>query len=458
VDRRPNERLGAMMREANLSKKALARAVRNTAERHGETVSCDHTSVSRWLAGMQPRTGTAQFLCEVLSRSLGRAVVPGDIGLSQPISFDPALAVNYPDTAEDAVEALSGLWIADLDGISTIVSGPTSCGAWAEASLAWLVRPGRDEIGLRAKGQAVGSTDVEALRATTETFGALDNRFGGRHARHALVQFLRTDLGPLLEGRFSDSVGRQLFSAAAEATLLTAWMSYDAGSHGLAQRYFVQGLRLAQAADDVLLAGSILDAMSHQATFLGRCREAANLARAARAGTQSKKTGTLHAHFAAMEARALAGTGDVAATERALTESVRLFEARRPGDDPPWISYFDEAELAAELAHSYRDLGRSEEAVRHAEQALAQPGASPRSDFFVTMVLAAGHLGTGDIEKACDTTRRALSVGTNVKSARAVDYLRQFRSKLAQHGANDAVVALSADAADAPLWRATAGS
>src|SRR5215212_6696155 len=48
--------------------------------------------------------------------------------------------------------------------------------------------------------------------------------------------------------------------------------------------------------DDILLAGSILDAMSHQATFLGRAKEAANLARAARTGTRGYATATLTAH------------------------------------------------------------------------------------------------------------------------------------------------------------------
>jgi hypothetical protein len=43
--------------------------------------------------------------------------------------------------------------------------------------------------------------------------------------------------------------------------------------------------------------------MSHQATFLGRFTEAANLARAALAGTGGIATPTLTAHFRAMEAR-----------------------------------------------------------------------------------------------------------------------------------------------------------
>src|SRR5690606_38426715 len=150
-------------------------------------------------------------------------------------------------------------------------------------------------------------------------FAQLDDRFGGDHARHALIQYLSRDVAPLLTGQYKESVGRALFSTVAEATLLAAWMSYDACHHGLAQRYFLQALRLAQDGDDRRLAGSILSAMSHQATFLGHYAQAATLARAARMGISGVATPTLMAQFHAMEARALACTGDTRACEQALT-------------------------------------------------------------------------------------------------------------------------------------------
>jgi tetratricopeptide (TPR) repeat protein len=216
-------------------------------------------------------------------------------------------------------------------------------------------------------------------------------------------------------------------------------MSYDAGRHGIAQRYFVQALRLAQAADQVLLAATILDAMSHQATFLGRLPVAVNLTRAASAGAASLATPTQQAHFLAMEARAHAAAGDVASAERALSRAVRTFERRTDGNDPAWISYFDDAELAAEFAHCYRDLGRGDEAVRYANMGLKHVAPTPRSDYFVTMVLAAGHLAAGDVEAACGVAGDAAVWGASLKSARAADYLRQFRSKLAPYGGVEAV-------------------
>jgi hypothetical protein len=441
VHKQPNERLRSAIVEAAVSNKAVARAVRTSGAARGRDVNCDHTKVQRWLDGGRPRGDALEALCDALSIRLGRPVTAEDIGLAPSRSFDPAIGLVYPNSPEDAVTVLGDLWDADLANDSPHTSIATNAGAWSDASLAWLVWPGRDELGLRTTGLAVGNSDVVALRATTETFASLDDQFGGRHARHAFVQFLRTDLAPLLAGAYSDSIGRKLFAAAAEATLLAAWMSYDAGSHGLAQRYFVQALRLAQAADDVQLAASILDAMSHQATFLGRFREAATLARAAATGIGASSTPRLSAHFLAMEARALAGAGDAVATERALAEAVRLFE--KPGrGDPPWIAYVDESELEAELAHCNRDLGRAKDTIRHAQLGLAHNGGSPRSDYFVTMVHAAGHLLDNDVEAACDVASDALTLGGRLKSARAPEYYRRFRASLMPHEKAAVVVAL----------------
>jgi hypothetical protein len=149
-------------------------------------------------------------------------------------------------------------------------------------------------------------------------------------------------------------------------------MTYDSTpSSGLAQRYFVQALALAKAADDRLLGASILDAMSHQATYTGRFSDAANLARAARTGNVA--TPTLTAHFHMMEARALARLGDAKSCDRALAEAVREFDRRNPDDDPDWIRYFNEVELNAEFGHCCRDLGRTHDAVRYATQGILAP-------------------------------------------------------------------------------------
>jgi len=81
-----------------------------------------------------------------------------------------------------------------------------------------------------------------------------------------------------------------------------------------------------------LRGASILDAVSHQATFLGNYREAANLARAARMGTETAGSPSASAHFYAMEARALArlgGEGGVRSGHVGSGEGVRAPQSGR---------------------------------------------------------------------------------------------------------------------------------
>ncbi|GIG85137.1 hypothetical protein [Plantactinospora endophytica] len=372
--------------------------------------------------------------------------------MGEPESVDRSVGTVYGDSASDAIHALERLWQADLDEVREILGAPTESRAWSECSLSWLVRPGADLTEDRPGGLRIGASDIAAVRVTCDLFAQLDERFGGGHARRALIQYLRSDVAALLSARYSKTVGRQLHAAVAQTALLAAWMSYDAGLHGLAQRYFVQALRLAQSADDVLLAGGILDAMSHQATYLAKPRDAANLARAARTGTRGCATATLTAHFHVMEARALAAAGDARDAQRALGQAVRMFERRSPENDPQWIRYFDDAEMASELSHTFGDLQRGNDAVASAGRYLASGGGSVRTTFFVTMKLAGGYLDLGEIEEACRTVRHALDLGSQLKSARCEDYVREFRSRASRFAGHRAYRDLTEGAVGHRLW------
>jgi hypothetical protein len=367
----------------------------------------------------------------------------------------PDLSMPYPDTPEQAARNASRLWLADLGDATALQRGRADPRAWNDASLRWLVDPGRvpEES---ARGVRVGLSDVERFRATVDMFDRLDDRYGGGHARQALVQYLSSDADRMLNGRYNDAVARELFAAVGEATLLAAWMSYDSSpASALAQGYFVQALALAQAGNDRMLGASILDAMSHQATFSGRYTEAATLARAAQQGTRGIATPTLTAHFHAMEARALARLHDAKACGHALAESMREFERNNPQNDPMWIRYFNESEVSAELGHCMRDLGRTADAVQHAGNALSGSGEFSRSDFFVSLVLADAHLAAGDIGQACSVALHALTAGEQIRSARCVGYLREFMGHFPSAGSRE-LAEFREQATESRLWRIAA--
>ncbi|MGW0582488.1 hypothetical protein ACWD25_42665, partial [Streptomyces sp. NPDC002920] len=99
----------------------------------------------------------------------------------------------------------------------------------------------------RGVGQRVTGGDIAALRSVGELFRTLDDMYGGGHARQALVRYLEHECEPMLRGTYGEQTGRRLFGAAADLTRLAGWTSFDIAAHGLAQRYFVQALRLAAA-------------------------------------------------------------------------------------------------------------------------------------------------------------------------------------------------------------------
>jgi transcriptional regulator with XRE-family HTH domain len=429
-----------------------------TQGRIAELTGIPQGRLSEWKTGKRGPQGVSTF--EKFANGLGlppaaRRALGLDGAVPQQASAVPLarIDVSYPGTPAEAAVNLSNLWLTDLGDPAAVRRGRPDPRIWNDAPLRWLVDPGPTSAEPPARGVGIGLSDVERFRVTVDVFTELDDRFGGGNARQALVQYLSTEADRMLNGKFDDATGRKLFSAVGEATLLAAWMSYDSAPAGaLAQGYFVNALALARAGNDRMLGATILDAMSHQATYTGRYTEAASLARAALTGTNGIVTPTQTAHFRMMEARALARLRDTKSCSHALAEAAREFERRNPEDDPLWIRYVNESELAAEFAHCMRDLGRAEDAIRHATNSLEANGGLARSDFFVTLVLADAHLAVGNVEEACGITLHALNAGEQIRSARCVGYLREFMNHLPASG-KGTLTDFREQARESRLWR-----
>ena len=159
-------------------------------------------------------------------RALGLASAPSpaaEISLIRPgeaAGLDAGL--EYPGTPIHAAENVSVLWRADLDDPAVLERGLITPAAWSDASLRWLVAPSviPGDSDDRPGGARVGLGDVQRFRDTVAMFRELDDRFGGGHARDALIRYLQGDAVRLLRGRHPDSVGSALLSSVAEATQL----------------------------------------------------------------------------------------------------------------------------------------------------------------------------------------------------------------------------------------------
>src|SRR5690606_2123505 len=310
AQRTPNRQLAALIAEAGFSNAGLARRVDQLGLEHGLDLRYDKTSVTRWLRGQQPRGTTPALIAEVFTRRLGRRLTAQDLGLD---ACAPVYAgLEFAATPEEAVDIVSGLWRKDSGSHAELRKIAFTSAGLVVPRRDWLIGrpdekvaraeppvrvpaqgrpavrpPGPGPIGARrvrgaaerGPGQRVTGGDIAALHSVGELFRTLDDAYGGGHARQALVRYLEHECEPMLRGTYGEQTGRRLFAAAADLTRLAGWTSYDIAAHGLAQRYFVQALRLAQAAGDRAYGAYILVTMSRQAVYLGHGREAVQLAR-----------------------------------------------------------------------------------------------------------------------------------------------------------------------------------
>jgi hypothetical protein len=144
--------------------------------------------------------------------------------------------------------------------------------------------------------------------------------------------------------------------------------------------------------------------------------------------------------FLAMEARALASSGDARLCAKALNLAEQAFSLRDPSKDPQWISYFDELEMAGEAAHCFRELGQPRETQQFAAQAIDPIGTPARTRAFISMVTAAGAFKAGNLDEALDHATEAVGLAGSLQSSRYVRYLTDFHGSLTErHSANLAV-------------------
>jgi hypothetical protein len=308
-----------------------------------------------------------------------------------------------------------------------------SAAAFIAPAMRWLTAP-LDE---RPKGcgeRLVGDPDGETVRRITSAYRTLDNQYGGGHIRESVVRFLDAEVAELLRGRYDGRTGTALLSAAAEATQLAGWASYDSGMGGLAQRYMIQALRLAAAAGDRALGAEILAAMSHQAAYMRAGTEAIDLARAAGRAAADAGVDAIRAESAVLEAQGHAVSGDESACAVALDRAERALDRADRTSDPQWIGYFDEAYLAAKFGHCFTALGRGDLAQRFAVRSLEMDGREyARGRQFNLALLAVAHAQSGEPEQASVVGMAAAEAAEGLHSVRARDYLADLAHRLAPH-------------------------
>ncbi|MEV0536314.1 hypothetical protein [Kitasatospora sp. NPDC050463] len=288
--RLPNDALARVFEESRASKNSLAPSLNRLCEQAGQSRSYTNTSLSNWIArGMVPEAPAPALLARLFTERLGRRVSLADIGMTAPAAAHADTGLTFPRDTGDAVRAATEYW-STLNR-RTLVTGSAgfAVSAFTTPTIRWLSEPAdrhRSEHG----GRRVGQGDIDELRETAEEARRWDAKYGGGNWKLSSTNdCLDRRASPLLHGSYTEDVGRQLFAVTAELARLVGWSAFDMGRHGVAQRQFVQALRMAKAGGDVEIGCYVLTTMALAALIKGAATEAVDMAEGPTTGRRTSR-------------------------------------------------------------------------------------------------------------------------------------------------------------------------
>lgn len=420
LDTSPNEALRRLVfDELNWSASGLAQRIRERCRAIGQPRTVSRSTVSRWLNGSIPSPELLGPACSVLSTGARRRVTPESLGWPAAGTDLAVEALHYGDR-EYAVQMLGRLWELDATAgrraVLRMPFGSMPATVLHEA----LVMPSDTSVAGYGR-RPVREADVDLLERHTQLYGGLEASYGGGQFRSLFAAFLHQHAAPMLAGEFTDRRGRWLYGAVVDAVLALANMSVDDLLPGLAQRYDLQAMRLAQAIGD---RGRLARGLIHQArlsALAGNPDDALTHARSAVVAA-AKSRPSVRAYAAVTEARAWAFNGDADRTLAAVVQA-RVAFRRVGGAEPRWLAWLDRAELEAQAAWALARVGL----VEAGEEALAWAAEMPteRTRDHVELMITGAELARlrGDHAEREALMKRAEHAGRGVSSQRLASRL-----------------------------------
>ncbi|MGW2591942.1 helix-turn-helix domain-containing protein [Streptomyces sp. NPDC001515] len=324
-----------------------------------------------------------------------------------------------------------------------LASAATTGAALLDSLEGWLVptsaaspapRPGR-----------LGARDVEELETTARAFRQWDHRYGGGLRRKAVVGQL-SEVAAALDEHQAPAIEVSLYRIMAQLAGTAATMAWDSGLHRRAQDYYRLALRAAHAGGDVVFGANVLAGMARQMLYGNRPDDALQLISLAQEGARNIAGPRVRAMLHTREAWAYAAQGRHVGFQRATARAAEALAEADGHEEPHWIAYFDEAELAGVTGGRLLDLARSdprkhaEPAAAEIRTALALRGTEAgRSHALDRIGLAECHFLAGDISGGAVEARRAVEAARGTQSARVRGQLGQLYPYTVGHSASRSV-------------------
>jgi len=281
----------------------------------------------------------------------------------------------------------------------------------------------------------LGRADVTTWRRSLSRLYELDDQYGGAGGNYELaLRSLRRLRRVLHRASYGPSTGEALHTLAGELTEHAGWLAFDAGRQAEARYWWLDALHTARQDGKDRVSVVVLGSMSQQASELGWSREAIESAQAAQQAAEPWGTPRLHSVLLAWEALGHARSGDERASRQALLRAGALLGAGRRDGDPPWLTWWDEADLAWHEMRAAQHLGKLPLAERCSRDALAAVRAEyPRNRALYLACRAEVLVGQRSIEEAVSTAAEAVMAAGEISSGRIDSRIDRVRVELARY-------------------------
>lgn len=391
--------------------------------------------ISGWESGSRD---TSEPYRTLLAESYGRP--PEELGMNG--GTDRArsdIGLVYASSMSDALAVLADLARFDDMGHVAVTQGRYQPEALNAACLDWLFGAAKLDIVETRSRRQVTHRDIDEIKTTTEMFDGLDRKFGGDGCRGMAVKYLREGVLPRMGAAKDETTERELYRATAVLCELIGWMSYDTSRNSLAQRYFTQALRFADAAGDRAYAAYVLSSMADQALFLRRSDQALRLAQVARDASERANVPVAMTEAYVFEARALAARGDASGCRAALQRAEASYNRIVPGESPAWASHWSEVLFASHAGTCWVELNKPVEAEALIQLVWDSAKDQTRRRVYSGVQLARIALLRGDVDQASAYGIGALESTNGSTSHRSHQQLVDLRDRLKPHASRASV-------------------
>ncbi|MGW3626504.1 helix-turn-helix domain-containing protein [Streptomyces sp. NPDC000880] len=331
--------------------------------------------------------------------------------------------------------------VMDRRAVTRALAGAAISGAALLDPLERWLQPAAPASPRRRRGR-LGVRDAEELESTARAFRAWDHRYGGGLRRKAVLGQL-SEVAAHLDEHQAPQVEQRLFRVMAQLSGTAATMAWDSGLQRRAQNYYLLALRATHAGGDRVFGANVLAGMARQMLYRDKPHDALELVRLAQDGARDVAGPRVRAMLHTREAWALSAMGRAAAFQRATAQAAECLAAAKQGEEPYWITYFDDAELAGVTGGRLLDLARqcpqqhAEAAATEIRQALAQRGSeASRSHALDRIGLAECHFLLGDLTSAVEEAHRAVEAAGSTRSSRVRDQLGELYPYTVGHSAS----------------------